>query len=143
MSTKIQIDNILNEEEIKMRRGKVKKVNYYDSYRDKLERRDYVSFNSRDLLYFYKDIARYNNIRFISTTTTDIRYMKNLKEARKYLENVEIMLIIEFLYSSNQNYLDKETLHPGILLTGWINKLVKDTKLWLKGEYEVEGDTYE
>lgn len=127
-------NHILNEDTLK-RCSKKLEQDYYMLYLKKLNDKDYDSFNSRDLLYFYKDVAKHHNIRFISTGKMDLRFMKNFKEARKYLEVLEIMLIIEFLYSSNQNYLDKETLTPGILVTGWINKLVKDTKLWIQGEY--------
>lgn len=137
----------LNDEQKKISRGfdkvdqarKERKVhsttNHYLKYAEKLNKREFDKFSSRDLLFYFKDKAKVNGIKFVSTIQNDIRYMNNLKQARKNYEVAELMVMIEFLFDSEQDYLDKCTLHPGIFVTSWVNTIYRDTELWIDGNY--------
>lgn len=137
----------LNDEQKKISRGfdkveqarKERKVhsttNHYTKYVEKLSKREFDKFSSRDLLFYFKDKAKANGIRFVSTVQNDIRYMNNLKQARKNYEVTELMVMMEFLFDSEQDYLDKHTLHPGIFVTQWVNTIYRDTELWIEDKY--------
>ena len=49
--------------------------------------------------------------------------------------NREICGMIEFLYNSEQDYLDKERLSPNILASQWINTIYADFNLWVEDMY--------
>lgn len=137
----------LNDEQKKISRGfdkvdqarKERKVhsttNHYLKYAEKLNKREFDKFSSRDLLFYFKDKAKVNGIKFVSTIQNDIRYMNNLKQARKNYEVAELMVMMEFLFDSEQDYLDKHTLHPGIFVTSWVNTIYRDTELWIDDKY--------
>lgn len=137
----------LNDEQKQISRGfdrveqarKERKVhsttNHYMKYAEKLSKREFDKFSSRDLLFYFKDKAKANGIRFVSTVQNDIRYMNNLKQARKNYEVTELMVMMEFLFDSEQDYLDKHTLHPGIFVTQWVNTIYRDTELWVEDKY--------
>lgn len=142
-----QFNANLNDEQKKISRGfdkveqarKERKVhsttNHYIKYVEKLNKREFDKFSSRDLLFYFKDKARVNGVKFVSTVQNDIRYMNNLKQARKNYEVTELMVMMEFLFDSEQDYLDKHTLHPGIFVTQWVNTIYRDTELWIDDNY--------
>lgn len=43
--------------------------------------------------------------------------------------------MIEFLFLSDQNYLDKNRLGIGVLSSGWVNTIYKDMLLWVDDKY--------
>lgn len=107
----------------------------YSSYRDKLEKGLLDKFSTRDIMYFYKETSIENGVNYvIANPKKDMRVYKLALE-RGYT-NEEILSMIEFLFTSGQTYLDIKYLHPGILLTGWCNRIYEDTKLWLNNEYD-------
>ena len=77
----------LNDEQKKISRGfdkvdqarKERKVhsttNHYLKYEKKLSAGEYDKFTSRDLLFFFKDMAQKNGITIYSNLQLDIRYM--------------------------------------------------------------------
>ena len=137
----------LNDEQKKISRGfdkvdqarKERKVhsttNHYLKYEKKLSAGEYDKFTSRDLLFFFKDVARKNGITIYSNLQLDIRYMNNIKLALKNFSIEELMVMMDFLFTSDQPYLEKETLQPGILVTGWASRIYKDSKDWQEGRY--------
>lgn len=109
----------------------------YVAYKAKLERGDIESLSSKDILEFFKDTARDNDIKYVDSKPVISMRNFNLAKERGYSVE-EILVMIEFLYESEQDYLDKRTLHPGILLTGWCNKIYTDSQMWLKDEYQTD-----
>ena len=47
--------------------------------------------------------------------------------------------MIEFLFTSGQQYLDVKRLTPGILATGWCNRIYNDSQDWLEDNFDPNG----
>lgn len=117
--------------DIKNRGNLQKASSLYDKYKAK----DPLKYNSRDILYYFKDLAKENDIKFVSNISLDKRYMRNIKQLLEDYDVLEVLQMYKFLFEAPQTYLKKELLHPGILLTGWGHKIYDDSKLYKKGEY--------
>lgn len=98
--------------------------------------KDIDKYSSRDILYFYKDLAEKNGMTFYSNMNLDRRYMRNIKQLQETFDNEAILDMYKFLFESGQNYLDMRKCNPGILLTGWCNKIVADTQDYIDGVYK-------
>ena len=46
--------------------------------------------------------------------------------------------MIEFVFNSNQNYLRKYNLCPGLVFSGWCNTVYADALLWAEDKYSPE-----
>lgn len=113
---------------------KVNKYDQYGRYLKKLEDGDLEKFSTRDIMFHFRDVANRNGVKYvIGNAKIDMRNFKTALE-RGYT-NEQILAMIEFLFESDQDYLDKTTLHPGILLTGWCNTIFQDSQLWLDDLY--------
>lgn len=107
----------------------------YELYKKKLDAGNLKAFSTLDLMYFFKDVANENGCRYIiSNVAKDRRMFKMLLERGMSVE--EILVMIEFVFTSGQKYLDTETLHPGIFLTKWCTTLLRDSKLWLDDKFD-------
>lgn len=109
----------------------------YNQYLKKLENGDIEKFSTRDILFYFRDIATENGVKYIiANPKID---MKNFKTCLSRGYSVtDILSMIEFLFTSGQKYLDTRKLHPGILLTNWCNTIFSDTQLWLEDKYNPE-----
>lgn len=111
----------------------------YEKYLAKFEKGDLSSFSTRDIMFFFRDIANDNGAKYIiANPKIDMRNFKLALE-RGYTTE-ELLAMIEFLFTSGQTYLEKRNIHPGILLTGWCNKIYQDTQLWLDDKYNPNED---
>lgn len=107
---------------------------YYASYKKKLEEGNLDKFSTRDMMYFFRDTANENGVKYvIANPKVSMRHFKLALE-RGYTKE-EILSMIEFLFTSGQTYLDKNKLHTGILLTNWCNTIYQDTLLWLDDKF--------
>lgn len=93
-------------------------------------------YSSRDILDYYKNLARNNGITFYSTLNLDKRYMRNIKQLQETFDNQAILDMYTFLFESGQTYLDMRKSHPGILLTQWINRIICDTQDFIDGTFK-------
>lgn len=137
----------LNDEQKKISRGfdkveqarKERKVhsttNHYTKYVEKLKEQRYEDFTSRDILFFFKDYAKKEGIPFYSNLQQDIKYMANIKQAKNTYSNQEILGIIQFIFISDQDYLDKRKVSPSILCSTWMNTLYADASDFANGKY--------
>lgn len=90
-------------------------------------------FGTQDLMYYFREKARESGIKYvISNMKRDMGIFKRL--LKDYTPS-EVCLMIEFLFTSNQDYLDKTSLQPTILVSGWCNKIYQDSLLWLEDKY--------
>lgn len=90
-------------------------------------------FNTQDLLFYFKRVAEENGYRYvISNIQKEMAIMKRL---RNNYSNREICGMIEFLYESDQDYLEKDRLSPGLLSSGWVNTIYADMNLWVEDKY--------
>lgn len=88
---------------------------------------------TRDLVYYFREIAEEKGYKYtISNIKKDMAIMKRLKEN---YDNREICGMIEFLYESDQDYLDKDRLSPNLLVSTWVNTIYADMKLWVDDKY--------
>lgn len=91
------------------------------------------SLGTRDLVYYFREIANENGFKYvISNIQKDIAIMKRLKTN---YSNREICGMIEFLYESEQDYLDKSRLSLNLLASQWINTIYADMQLWVEDKY--------
>ena len=90
-------------------------------------------FGTRDLVYYFREIAQEHGFKYvISNIKKDMAIMKRLKSN---YDNREICGMIEFLYESDQDYLDKGRLSPNLLASSWVNTIYADMKLWVDDKY--------
>lgn len=103
----------------------IRKYNDLENTIDKL--------GTRDLVYYFREIAEECGFKYtISNIKKDMAIMKRL---RANYDNREICGMIEFLYESDQDYLDKSRLSPNLLASSWVNTIYADMKLWVEDKY--------
>lgn len=91
-------------------------------------------FKTRDFVYYFRQIAEDSGyIYVISNMKKDMAIMKRLQSS---FSPREICGMIEFLYQSEQDYLDKNRLSPNLLASQWVNTIYADTMLWIDDKYE-------
>lgn len=91
------------------------------------------NMGTRDLVYYFREIAEEKGYKYvISNIKKDMAIMKRLRDN---YSNREICGMIEFLYESDQDYLDKTRLSPNLLSSSWVNTIYADMKLWVDDRY--------
>lgn len=111
------------------------KKSSYDRFLEKYQNlEDNIdSFGTCDLVFYFRETAEESGYKYvIANMRKDLSIMKRLKEN---FNNREICGMIEFLYISEQDYLDKHRLSINILASGWINTIYADTMLWVDDQY--------
>lgn len=93
----------------------------------------YESFNTLDLVYFFREKARESGVKYvIANMKRDMGIFKKLKEN---FEVSEILLMIEFIFSGDQNYLDMSRTQPTVLSSSYVNTIYHDSIDWANDEY--------
>lgn len=88
---------------------------------------------TKDLVYYFREVAKENGYKYvISNIQKDMAVMK---KARTNFDNREICGMIEFLYESDQDYLEKDRLSPNLLVSSWVNTIYADMQLWVEDKY--------
>lgn len=95
---------------------------------------DYIDkFSTRDLVYYFREIANESGYKYtIANIKKDMAIMKRLQ---KHYTPKEICGMIEFLYDSEQDYLEKDRLSPNLLASQWVNTIYADMQLWVEDKY--------
>lgn len=93
-------------------------------------------FTPRDLCYYFKVTAEGAGYKFFIAYG---KHMAQFKRLRNTYSNREICGMVDFLYNSGQDYLEKSTLSPSILASGWVGRIYRDTRLWLDNKYSPSG----
>lgn len=92
------------------------------------------SFTTYDLMYFFREKAREVGVKYvIANMKRDLGIFKKLQSD---YEPREICLMIEFIFSSNQNYLDRDITQPTVLSSTWCNTIYRDSIAWANDEYD-------
>ena len=95
---------------------------------------DFVDqFSSIDLVFYFREKAKENGYNYIITNLQ--REAKTMKVLKENFSNIEICGLIEFLYESDQDYLDKSRLSINILKSNWINTIAPDMRDWVEDRY--------
>lgn len=108
---------------------------YYDNfYRKYVDLENTIdTLGTRDLVYFFREVAEEHGQKYvISNIQKDMAIMKRL--LINYTTR-EICGMIEFLYDSEQDYLDKSRLSINLLASQWINTIYADMQLWVDDKY--------
>lgn len=108
---------------------------YYESFLKKYSRLEEMidNFGTRDLVYYFREVAQEHGFKYvISNIKKDMAIMKRLKTN---YDNREICGMIEFLYESDQDYLEKDRLSPNVLASSWVNTIYADMNLWVDDKY--------
>lgn len=116
-------------------KGYTYKKDPYSSFMDKYSNleAEIDNFGAKDLVYFFREKAKEAGYKYvISNFARDGGVMK--KVLTNYSSR-EICLMIEFLFNSEQDYLDKPTLSPTILSSRWCNTIYNDSMLWVEDKY--------
>lgn len=114
------------------KRGTLKTASsLYDKYKSKSPHK----YNSRDILFYYIDLAKSKNIKFVSNTKSNTIYMANIKLALKNYTIDEVLGMYDFLFNSGQTYIDMKRTNPGIIVTSWVNTIFSDYELYKKGKF--------
>lgn len=104
---------------------------FLDKYHD-LEAR-YTEFNTLDLTYFFREKAIEAGVKYvIANMKRDMGIFKRLQEN---FDIPEILLMIEFIFSGDQEYLDINRTQPTVLSSNWVNTIYKDSIDWANDEY--------
>lgn len=108
----------------------------YDIFLQKVDNLEkYIDyFNASDLYFYFIYISNRNGYKYVSFNTG--RDFKTFSRLSQQFSNKEICCMIEFLYESEQNYLNKSKLTPNLLVSGWINTIYADMQSWVKGEFK-------
>lgn len=110
-------------------------VGYYELFLRKYDdlENSIDKLGTRDLVYYFREIAGEHGHKYvISNIKKDMAIMKRL---RTNYDTREICAMIEFLYESDQDYLEKDRLSPNILASSWVNTIYADMKLWVEDKY--------
>lgn len=111
------------------------KKSMYDVFLEKYEDLEkYIdTFKTRDLVYYFRKVSdEAGHPYIVSNIKKDMAIFKRLQEN---FTPVEICGMIEFLYNSEQDYLDKSRLSPNVLASQWITTIHADYELWLNDRY--------
>lgn len=117
--------------DIKNRGNLIKASSLYDKYKAK----EVHQYNSRDILYYYKDLAKSKGVKFVSNVSLDNRFMRNIKQALKTYTVFEIIGMYDFIFNSGQTYLDIRKSNPDIIITAFGNTIFADYESYKKGQY--------
>lgn len=91
------------------------------------------TFGTRDLVYYFREVSMECEYKYVvSNIKKDMAIFKRLQEN---YSSREICGMIEFLFRSEQDYLDKNRLSPNVLASSWVNTIYADTQLWLDDKY--------
>ena len=91
------------------------------------------TFGTRDLVYYFREVSMECEHKYVvSNIKKDMAIFKRLQEN---YSSREICGMIEFLFRSEQDYLDKNRLSPNVLASSWVNTIYADTQLWLDDKY--------
>lgn len=110
---------------------KAKTLSFEDKYNNLEATID--TFTAVDLTYFFQKKSNEAGIKYV--IANHARDGAVFKKLLKSYSSREICLMIEFLFNSNQNYLDKTSLQPTILISSWCNTIYRDSLLWVDDEY--------
>lgn len=91
------------------------------------------SFNARDLMYFFREKAKEGGYKYVIANMK--RDMGIFKKLLSNYEPKEVCLMIEFIFFSEQDYLDKSITQPTVLASSWCNTIYRDALLWVDDQY--------
>lgn len=107
----------------------------YESFMKKYEdfENSVEKFNSVDLVLYFKTKANEAGYPFYVSNMP--KEAKNMKRLMELYPPAEICAMIEFLYFSEQDYLEKNRLSVSLMASRWATTIHEDTMLWVNDKY--------
>lgn len=107
----------------------------YSSFKEKYNHLsdEIDSFTTRDLMYFFREKAKEAGVKYVIANMK--RDMGIFKKLQSNYSVREICLMIEFIFFSEQDYLDKSITQPTVLASSWCNTIYRDALLWVDDQY--------
>lgn len=94
---------------------------------------NFLRFTTQDLVYFFREKSREAGAKYvIANMKRDMGIFKRLKES---FSIAEILLMIEFIFSGDQTYLDISRTQPTVLSSNWVNTVYQDSIDWANDRY--------
>lgn len=114
---------------------RVKQDSEYSKFLQKYENieKTFETFTTKDLMFFFREKAKESGVKYVIANMT--RDMGIFKKLQSNFEVSEILLMIEFIFSGDQTYLDINRTQPTVLVSGWVNTIYQDSILWANDEY--------
>ena len=127
--------NTTNLKGVPEKREKSSTSSSYSSFLSKYSNLEesFVRFTTQDLVYFFREKAKESGAKYvIANMKRDMGIFKKLKDN---FEIAEILLMIEFIFSGDQTYLDIHRTQPTVLASNWVNTIYKDSIDWANDQY--------
>lgn len=103
----------------------------YLRFKMKLRQEKVDSFSSRDLVYYFREVSIEAGKKYsIANFRKDMHIMKVLQ---KDYTNAEIVLMIDFLFSEDNDYLNFPTIN--VMASQWRNTIYQDSQDWAEDKY--------
>lgn len=99
----------------------------------KLADENFEEFDHRDWYQYFVHKASEHGIRYLTKN-----YMKDYAIIKSILNEMnwsEMKLMIDFVFDSNQDIVEKRTVGVWIMSKGWINTTYNNALLWKEGKY--------
>lgn len=100
----------------------------------KLEDELYSEFDYKDWFQYFVHKADTHGIRYI--TRNYAKEYAIIKSILNEMSWTELKDMIDFVFDSNQDIVEKRTVGLWILSKGWINSIYQNTILWKEGKYK-------
>lgn len=100
----------------------------------KLENEAFSEFDEKDWFQYFVLKASEQGVRYL--TRNYAKEYAVIKSIQNELPWADIKNMIDFLFESEQDMIDKRTLGLWALSKGWINSVYQNTTLWIAGEYK-------
>lgn len=107
----------------------------YQSFLDKYDdlERFIDGFTPQDLMYYFREKAKEAGYKYhIANMKRDMGIYKKLLESYSARE---VALMIEFIFFSNQDYLNTSKTQPTVLASAYVNTIYTDALLWADDKY--------
>ena len=100
----------------------------------KLEEEAFHEFDYKEWYQYFVWKAKQHGVPYL--TRNYAKEYAILKSLMNELSWLDIKNMIDFLFDSDQDIIDKRTIGLWALSKGWINTIYQNTQLWIRGEYK-------
>lgn len=101
---------------------------------EKLEDERFADFNEKDWFQYFVHKGAEHGVRYlVRNYAKDYTILKSIMTEMTW---VELKLMIDFVWDSPQDIMDKQTVGIFILSKGWINTIYQNSILWRDGKYK-------
>lgn len=106
----------------------------YNKFEAKLNEELFSEFDHKDWFQYFVYKAREHNVKYLTRN-----YAKEYAIIKSILNELtweDLKLMMDFVWDSNQDIVEKPTMGLWILSKGWINSVYQSSLLWAQGKYK-------